>query len=98
VFENNSKDKHHRMFGFGKWLNATSQRDPEAALAAAELYLAYIRRTNAYFHDHENQFVQLVTRLFAEAEEREDSDQGAMLERVVSNTRLTVIVRCNLYQ
>ena len=84
VFEVDSKDKHHRLFGFDKWLNATSQRDPEAALAAAEIYLAYVSRTKPYFYDHENQLVQLLTRLFAEAEEREESDHGAMLNRVVA--------------
>ncbi len=83
VFENESNDKHHSFFGLHEWLNATSQRDPEAALAAAEIYLAYASRTKPYFYDHENQLVQLVTRLYAEAEEREDSDQGAMLKRVV---------------
>ena len=84
VFENDSEDKHHRLFGFDEWLNATSQRDPEIALAAAEIYLAYVSRAKPYIYDHENQLVQLVTRLFAEAEEREESDHGAMLKRVVA--------------
>lgn len=84
AFEHDSEDNHHRLFGFNEWLNATSQRDPERALATTEIYLAYVHRTKPYFYDHDNQLVQLMTRLFAEAEEREESDQGAMLERVVS--------------
>jgi len=84
VFENESDDKHHSFFRFHEWLNATSQRDPETALAVAEIYLTYSCRSKSYFYDHENQLVQLVTQLFAEAEEREGSDQGAMLKRVVS--------------
>jgi hypothetical protein len=84
VFENNSEDKHHHLFGFNEWLNAISQRDPELALAATEIYLDYVSRTKPYFFDHENQLVQLVTRLFAEAEEREEFDHGAMLKRVVA--------------
>ena len=84
VFEIDSENKHHRLFGFDEWLNAISQRDPELALAATEIYLAYVSRAKPYFYDHNNQLVQLVTRLFAEAEEREESDHGAMLKRVVS--------------
>jgi hypothetical protein len=84
VFEGDSEDKYHRLFEFDEWLNATSQRDPEAALAATEIYLVYVSRAKRYFYDHENQLVQLVTRLFAEAEEREESDHGTMLRRVVS--------------
>lgn len=84
VFENDSEDKHHRLFGFDEWLGATSQRDPEHALAATEIYLAYVSRAKPYFYDHENRLTQLMTRLFAEAEEREESDHGAMLQRVVS--------------
>ncbi len=84
VFESDSENKHHRLFGFDEWLNATAQRDPEHALAATEIYLAYVRRAKPYFYDHENRLTQLMTRLFADAEEREESDHGAMLQRVVS--------------
>lgn len=84
VCEIDSENKHHRLFGFDEWLNAISQRDPDLALAATEIYLAYVGRAKPYFYDHNNQLVQLVTRLFAEAEEREESDHGTMLKRVVS--------------
>lgn len=85
VFENESEseNKHHRLFGFHEWLNATSQHDPEQALAATEIYLAYVSHSKPYLYDHENSLTQLMTRLFAEAEEREESDCGAMLKRVV---------------
>lgn len=84
AFESDSENKHHRLFGFDKWLNATSHRDPEQALTATEIYLAYVSHIKLYLHDHENNLTQLMTRLFAEAEEREESDHGAMLQRVVS--------------
>lgn len=84
VLEVDSENKHQRLFGFDEWLNAISQRDPDLALAAAEAYLAYFSHAKPYFYDHDNQLVQLVTRLFSEAEEREESDYGAMLKRVVS--------------
>ena len=38
-------------------------------------------KANAY--DYDNQLTQVLTRLFSEAEEREESDHGAMLRRVV---------------
>ena len=37
-----------------------------------------------YLYDSDNNLTQLLTRLFDEAEEREESDDGAMLQRVVS--------------
>jgi len=84
VFEGDSENKHHRLFSFNEWLNAIAQRDPEKALAASEIYLDYVRTSRPYFHDHNNNLTQMMTRLFGEAEEREESDQGAMLKRVVS--------------
>lgn len=84
VCENDAGNKHRQIFKIEEWLNAISQRDPTLALDAAEIYLAYIARTKQYYDDRENQLVQLLTRLFAEAEEREESDDGAMLDRVVS--------------
>ncbi len=84
VFESVGDDKHRNLFDFGEWLNTTSQRDPDIALAATEIYLTYASRTNTYLYDHNDQLVQLVTRLFAEADEREESDNGEMLKRVVS--------------
>ncbi len=84
VFESDSENKHNRLFGFGEWLNTASQRDPEYALAATEIYLAYVLRTKPHFYDHKNRLTQLMTRLFAEAEEREESDNGTMLQRVVA--------------
>ena len=83
VCENDNEDRYHYLFGFDEWLNAISQRDPELALAVTEIYLDYIKRTKRDHYDYENQLVQLLTRLFAEAEEREESDQRAMLNRVV---------------
>ncbi|GFO54963.1 hypothetical protein GMSM_19700 [Geomonas sp. Red276] len=84
VFENSNEAKDHRLFWFAKWLNATSQSDPDLALAAVEIYMAYSSGAERYLYDHENSLVQLMTRLFAEAEEREESDNGTMLARVVN--------------
>jgi hypothetical protein len=83
VCKNDNKDRYHRMPGFDEWLNAILQRDPNFALTAAEFYLGYIKCANQYYYDYKNRLVQLLTRLFTEAEEREESDQSAMLNRVV---------------
>jgi hypothetical protein len=84
IFESDSENKHYRPFGIDEWLNATSHRNPDQALAVSEIYLAYVNRTKLFLYDHENNLTQLMTRLFAEAEEREESDHGVMLQRVVS--------------
>ena len=85
VFENarNDENRHHRLFGFHEWLNVIVQHDPEQALAVTEIYLAYVSNRERHLYDHKNSLTQLMTRLFAEAEEREESDCGAMLQRVV---------------
>lgn len=84
VRENDEKDKFHDIFRIGKWLNAIVQRDPDFALGVAEIYLNHIKHTKQLCYDYDDQFVKLLTRLFSESEEREDADQGAMLNRVVS--------------
>lgn len=84
VFEGDSENKHHRLFRFNEWLNVIAQRDSELALAATEIFLSYVRVARPFFYDHDNNLTQMMTRLFAEAEEREESDDGVMLKRVVS--------------
>jgi hypothetical protein len=81
--ENDKARGRNRLFGFHEWLNATSQHDPEQALTAIELYLVYVSHCKSHLYDHEDNLTQFMTRLFAEAEEREESDDGAMLQRVV---------------
>lgn len=72
------------IYGVDAWLNATALRDPTNALEAAEIYLDFVRRTKPYVYDHNNNLTQLLTRLFAQAEEQEESDCGVMLQRVVA--------------
>lgn len=84
VYESYTEDKRNRFFGFNEWLNAISQRDPENALSAFENYLTFVSQNRDYLHDHRDHLVQLITRLFAEAEEREEADNGEMLNRVVA--------------
>ena len=75
----------HRTFGVNGWLNALSMTSPDSALAAAEIYLRYLGRAEkSHLHDHEDQLTQLLTRLFAQAEEQEELDAGVMLRRVVA--------------
>lgn len=84
ILESDCEKKHHRLYGFSEWLNIISHRDPDQVIPIVEIYLSYIKRNLTHLDDYENHFTQLMTRLFAEAEEREESDQGEMLKRVVS--------------
>lgn len=72
------------VYGFDEWLNDLSSRDSTSALEATEIYLEFIRSAQPYLYDHENNLTQLLTRLFGQAEEQEEADQGAMLHRVVA--------------
>jgi len=84
ILEGEDKNKRGDVFGFHAWLNAVVHVDPDEALAVTETYLNYVARTNPYLYDHDNNLTQLLTRLFAEAEEREEADDGVMLRRVVA--------------
>ncbi|WP_138514348.1 AAA family ATPase [Rhodoferax bucti] len=72
------------LHGIDAWLNATALHAPAHALEVAEMYLTLKRHTQSYLYDHGDNFTQLLTRLFAQAEEQEESDRGAMLQRVVA--------------
>ena len=84
LLETETESARSDIYGFDAWLNATSIRDPMYAVEATEIYLDFVRRTKPYVYDHENNLTQLLTRLFAQAEEQEESDGGAMLQRVVA--------------
>lgn len=84
LLESATESPERDVYGFDAWLNATSIRDPMSALESTEIYLNYVRRVKPYLYDHENNLTQLLTRLFAQAEEQEESDHGAMLQRVVA--------------
>ncbi len=83
VLEAETESTQKDIYGFDAWLNTTSTRDPMSALECTEIYLNYVRRVKPYLYDHENNLTQLLTCLFAQAEEQEESDGGAMLQRVV---------------
>lgn len=72
------------IYGFDAWLNAIAINDPFFALEAMEIYLGLVRCKNIFLYDHENNLTQLLTRLFAQAEEQEESDGQRMLLRVVA--------------
>jgi hypothetical protein len=84
LLEAETESTQRDVYGFDAWLNATSIRDPMSALEATDIYLNYVRRVKPYLYDHENNLTQLLTRLFAQAEEQEESDGAAMLQRVVA--------------
>lgn len=81
--EGNNGNEQLDFYYFGKWLNAMCHNDPDKALSIFEKYLTYVRHTKSTIYDYKNNLTQIMTRLFAEAEEREESDRGAMLQRVV---------------
>jgi hypothetical protein len=80
----NDTEKQNRLFIFPEWLNRYVQQCPEEALTAAELYLEYTKKTHSFLSNYHDNLTQFLTRLFDEAEEREESDHGELLKRVVA--------------
>jgi hypothetical protein len=68
--------------GAGQWLQHVARRDPDYALAAAEIFLT-AEVVGGLHPWNADPFAALLTELFREAEEREPSDDGAFLERVI---------------
>lgn len=71
------------LHGFDEWLARLAESSPVHALEAAEVFAKASLRASSTHYDH-RPIAQLLTRLFGEAEEREVSDRGAMLRRVIS--------------
>ena len=68
----------------GDWLCRFVEIEPDEALEIAEIAANFSKtRGSSSFNDH-SQLGTLLTSLFREAEERERSDNGAMLARVIS--------------
>jgi hypothetical protein len=84
IVENNNAEQQNRLMYFPEWLNCYVQQCPEEALSAAELYLEYTKKAHSFLSNYHDNLTQLLTRLFDEAEEREESDHGEMLKRVVA--------------
>ena len=70
---------HH---GVDTWLSALAETQPDLALEAAELLAAAAKAGSVAVYDDEP-IARLLTILFREAEEREESDRGEMLRKVI---------------
>jgi hypothetical protein len=83
AIEQDQGDNRFHLDGFDEWLNATSQCRPDETLVFAERFAVFIQHTKYRLYKH-GDISQLLTRLFREAEEREESDNGTMLCRVIT--------------
>lgn len=81
--ETNKTEERMSVYGFDGWLNALSQNRPGETLAAAESFAGFMRRS--HYPSYEiTDMAKLLTRLFREAEEQEEVDEGVMLGRVIA--------------
>ena len=71
------------LYGFDEWLNKVSQWNIDEALNVAEIYVDYAKHAQHLIQDN-GPLTQLLTKLFHEAEEREEADEGVMLLRVIA--------------
>ncbi len=74
----------NNLAGIDEWLSRFAEIDPDQALEIAEIIASICKvRDTTPFYDPQP-LGALLTSLFREAEEREASDKGAMLQRVVA--------------
>lgn len=83
TIEQDQSDSHFHFYDIEDWLDAASQLRPDETLDSAEKLAAFIQSTNHSIYSSGG-LSQLLTRLFREAEEREESDTGTMLRRVIA--------------
>jgi hypothetical protein len=67
---------------FEEWIADLADAWPDLALAAGNVFADFVGRTNVVVYDH-RPTATMLTRLFREAEEREESDSGAMLAQII---------------
>lgn len=83
IIKQDQNDSYFHFYNIEDWLSAASQLRPDETLDSAEKLAAFIRSTKRPIYSS-GALSQLLTRLFREAEEREESDAGIMLRRVIT--------------
>ena len=83
ALEGEKSDDRFHLYGFDDWLNSTCRRRPDDTLESTERFAIFVERTKYPLYDH-GAISKLMTSLFREAEEREESDEGVMLKRVIA--------------
>lgn len=83
IIEQNSGSQRIHIYDFSAWLNALAQTAPQEALMVAERFADYVRTAHYPLYDSDD-VTQLLTHLFREAEECEEAEGGAFLNRVVA--------------
>ena len=83
IIRQDQGNNHFHFNDIEDWLNAASQLWPDETLDSAERLAAFIQNTQRSIYSF-GALSQLLTRLFREAEEREESDAGTMLRRVIA--------------
>jgi hypothetical protein len=71
-------------YHFDEWLNALSSFDVSEALDVVEKYATYLPNFENEGRYQFGDFTRLLTNLFSQAEEQEESDNGLMLRRVIA--------------
>ena len=80
-----SKDKNQfGLYDFDGWLANLAKNYPQDALILALRFIRFVQKTNFHFYNHNNAIFQLLNRLFREAEEIEEIDNGTMLQQVIA--------------
>ena len=83
ALEGEKSDDRFHLHGFDDWLNSTCRLRPDETLESTERFANFVERTKYPLSDH-GAISKLMTSFFREAEEREESDEGVMLKRVIA--------------
>jgi len=81
-----------RFLDLGEWLIDLSANHLDEAIVLAICYARIVKVSSESIYDYEDRYPSLLTSLFREAEEREISDNGDMMRKVLELQDLLVSV------
>lgn len=98
VLERSKDNNHFGLYDFDGWLANLAKNYPQDALTLAFRFIKFVQKTDFHFYSHENAIFQLLNRLFREAEEIEEVDNGGMLQQVIALQDACLAINVNGFE
>lgn len=98
VLEKSKDNNQCGLYDFDSWLANLAKNYPQNALILALRFIKFVQKTNFHFYTHDNAIFQLLNRLFREAEEIEETDNGIMLQQVIALQDACLAININGFE
>jgi len=92
ILQGDETHKGPHFWDLGEWLIGLSANHPDEAMDMAFCFARFMKGRGESIYDYEDRYPSLLTNLFREAEERELSDNGDLMRKVLELQDLLVSV------